>query len=70
METFKLQRPLFTTGEQECLVYNEDHSFQGLIPLTDELLAIFDHSHKIYIEGHVDDKGILHIEDVTEWQDW
>lgn len=69
METFKLQKPLFTTGEPECYVYNENRSIELFTPLTEELLELFGNEHKIYVRGEVHDRVIQVIEVVPD-QDW
>lgn len=74
----KIQYPI--SGEGKCLIYNEDKTFHilaepsmfdfdvgGGITLHDYLKVFL----KVYVEGHVDDAGLLHIEDfLDEGEDW
>ena len=68
-EIFKLQKPV-AYGNGEVLIYNEDKSYMGQNQLSDEVNKLFKKSLKIYVIGHVDKKGMLHILRRTKSQDW
>lgn len=70
-DIFKLQRPLFTTEEEpKILVYNQSRSWEGQIPITPELLALFGDQAKIYIIATPQDDGkLIPIELISE-QPW
>lgn len=50
IETWKLQRPLFTTGDAEVLAYTKARPRDYLLPPTSDLLAFFGREYKIYAE--------------------
>lgn len=60
---FKLQRPVFTTGNPNVLYcYNEDRSFEGQFEADPALIQeLFGDSHKIFVEGTVDQAGQINI---------
>lgn len=61
-EIFKLQRPTVTSADQELmLVYNRDRSWQGQLPMTQELFTFFGDSYKKYVVGIGDAHGRLQI---------
>lgn len=77
---FKLQRPLMTTEkEPHVLIYNEDRSVEGFLPMTEEVFNLFPESnvdgwaeqYKIFVKGMFDrETGNVDITEITEWQDW
>lgn len=71
VECFKLQRPLnVTSSTPMVLIYNEDRSLYGEMPLTNEVLQLMGDSFKIYVSGFIDSKGVLHIEEKVGRQGW
>ena len=74
-ELWKVQKPLFSTEEApQVLVYNEDKSYEGYVPMTDELESMFGVFPKFYVWGMVLSNGIVVMEGkpipVDEWPDW
>lgn len=54
---FKIQRPIFQTGNLAVLCYNKDKSIIGEFPPTQELLNMFKKDElKIYVFGYYDNK--------------
>jgi len=71
VECFKLQRPLNVAGSiPMVLIYNEDRSQYGEIPITKEIIQLMGDSFKIYVSGFIDSNGMLHIEEKVGRQGW
>lgn len=72
---FKIQLPLVTNAPVElALVYNEDRSFMGEIPITNDLRALFPpDTFKIFATGTINNKGVVNLSgtvyqaDELEW---
>lgn len=70
-DIFKLQRPLLTTEQQPLvLVYNQDRTWEGQIPLTPELQELFGDQDKVYIMAIPSDQGQLTPLYIMGGQDW
>lgn len=68
---FKIQRPLFTNDpEPKVKIYDETREFEGEVPLTPHLFQFFEDELKVYVEGHIDEEGVLTIIHKVEEQDW
>ena len=71
---FKIQRPLSSSDEQgmtECLVYNEDRSIMGQIPMSKDIFELFGDEVKLYVKGSMSKAGTLNIDAVqADWPDW
>ena len=77
MEIFKLQKPIVTTEESNCMVlaYNEDKSILSQIPVSIVTLdALSGEDYKVFYKARVDNKsGLLEIGDkipANQWPDW
>lgn len=72
METWKLQLPLFTSiAVPECLIYNEDRSSVGQLPVTPEIEALFPRGIvKIFVRGTMDKWGVVDIKERVPDEDW
>ena len=68
IEIVKIQLPLY--GEPFMLVYNEDHSIQARLPLTDKVKAELGRDAKGYFSVTVGSDGIMTIHERVEEQDW
>ena len=68
---FKIQRPLMSTGNNPpYMLYNESRSITRYIP-ADMIDDIWPGNEvKIYVRGHIDDKGKLHIDKRVKNQSW
>ncbi len=72
---FKIQLPLSTSLKiPEALIYNEDRSVMGQIPITEDLRSLFPPGvFKIFVTGTIDDEGALNAtgtvyqEDELDW---
>lgn len=70
-DIFKLQRPLFMPEQQPLvLVYNQDRTWEGEIPLTPELQELFGDQDKVYIMAIPSDQGQLTPLYIMGGQDW
>ena len=69
LEIFKIQRPI-ASSSQILLIYNEDRSVYGNLPMSQELAGLMGTDYKIYVKGYVDDEGMLYIEEKVEPQLW
>ena len=71
-EIWKVQRPIVTNDpEPQVLIYNEDRSRQGSVPLTAEIAQLFnDDEYKIFIHGTIAEDGQIEFEEPAEWQEW
>ena len=76
---FKLQRSIETTEEvDQALIYNEDRTIIGQIDLTEDILALFPDEpvegigfpFKIFVQGTIDEKGVVDVKSVADYQDW
>ncbi len=72
METWKLQLPLFTNVKPaECLIYNENRTKVGQIPVTPEIEALFPRGMmKIFVRGTMDKWGNVNINRRVPYEDW
>lgn len=66
---FKLQRPLMCTGAPTMMIYNEDRSIEGQVPMSAEVQALFEDRFRIYAECHEQDT-LLMIDHVVPDQNW
>ncbi len=74
-QIFKVQLPLYTNApEPQAHVYNEDRSFIGEVPITEDLKSLFPPGvFKIFVTGTIDDKGVVDVggavyqEDELDW---
>ena len=67
MEIFKMQRPLYTNGSDEVLVYNDDRTKEFMMPASPSVLALFGDEVKIFVTGElrhdeVEDEPEFHVE--------
>lgn len=70
-EIFKLQRPIFTTGEPQVLVYNESRTWQAEIPWNNTFAELFGDKLKVYVIALPDAvQGVLKISHVISDQTW
>lgn len=71
---FKIQKPLFSSGKQTYLIYNEDRSImsQNLeIGQIKEVDSMFNKNElKVYVKGYIDKKGNLVINRKVDEQGW
>lgn len=67
-EIFKVQKPINTSGP--VLIYNKSRSIFSQIAITQEIAKYMGTDFKIYVRGHVDDDGILQIEEKVPNQRW
>lgn len=51
LQEWKIQKPLFTTGDAMFLVYNSRRTQEFQMPVTKEILALFKGDLKIYVLG-------------------
>ena len=67
----KVQMPIFTnasSGEQEALVYNEDHSIDMFVPVS-EVKRPMNGELKQYFHYKIQ-RGELAILGIAPWQEW
>ena len=73
-QIFKIQRPIVTSDpEPKCLVYNQDRSIYGQIPLTAEVVKeLFPNGElKQYVRGSFDPQtGDVTLDELVGEQDW
>lgn len=69
LQEWKMQRPLFTTGEPMLLVYNGNRSKEFEMTPTPELLALFQGNLKIYVLGKLNN-GQFEIHEVLKNRHW
>lgn len=72
MEIMKIQLQQFPTRDR-ILVYNEDHSIYyetGLETVGEPLYTVIQEENKVYMEGYLDENGLLHLENFVEEQIW
>lgn len=77
-QVFKIQRPLAAMDTMnKILIYNEDRSVIGEVPVTQDWLDAYfpEGSMKIYVDGFVDAAGVVHFEVTTilpekRWPSW
>lgn len=70
LEVFKVQVPLTTNDPQpKALIYNKDRSYEGLIPVTDEIRKMMDNEPKRFFWGHVEGDALT-IDANAPWQNW
>ena len=69
---WKLQRPLFYSGEAEVMAYTEGKKRLAMIPMSEEAIAeLFDDELKIYVKAKVNKKtGMLEVDNFVEEQPW
>lgn len=68
VQVFKIQRPL--AGAPMCFVYNEDRSYEGQFPMTDDILPIFRENLKVYVKAEVNSDGRLDIKEYVQDPGW
>lgn len=70
-EIVKVQIPLMTNGvEPTALIYNKDRSIIVQIPISDEILSMFQPGqYKIYVFAELKDT-LLHLGDNAPEQNW
>lgn len=59
-DIFKLQRSIFPP-DGPVMVYNRDRSWQGQIAMTNDIMALFGESAKVYIIATPDAQGKLEL---------
>lgn len=71
-EVFKFQAPLFTTErEPKIMVYNEDRSWEGQVPMTEDMSKIFaEKGPKFFMLCVPDKKNQLILLRFVGDQDW
>lgn len=70
-EVFKIQRPMASSFSTSLiLIYNKSRSVYAQIPMTQEIAKMMGTGYKIYVKGHVDNAGILQIEEKVSPQKW
>ena len=71
---FKIQKPLFTTGKEQYLIYNKDRTIVNSSLKVGENLdfdRLFKNGEaKIYVKGYKDKKGRLILNRRVEEQNW
>ena len=65
----KVQRPLFTTGEPQVLIYNRNRTIERLAPFTPAWRLWFGNELKRYARAHFD-KTILVIDGIVADRAW
>lgn len=69
IQIFKVQKPV-GGAPHPALIYNEDRSILGEVPMTPELTTLMKGSYKIYVKGYIDDDGMLFIDEKVNNQIW
>lgn len=68
---FKLQRSLRSPGGPRALIYNQDRSILGEVPLTGPLMQYLRGRLKVYVHANWSRRtGIIHIDNEAPAQDW
>lgn len=68
---YKLQRSLVTNySKARMLMYNKDRSAMGEGFLAKDIDELFGEKDKIFVEGDIDDDGVIHINKPVEDQGW
>lgn len=67
---FKLQLPI-VPRDADILIYNEERTYKGFVPQTEELVNLFGDKVKIYAEGEIDkETGVAVLFSLAEEQEW
>lgn len=76
-QLFKVQRPLFTTGDKnQLLIYNEDHSIECTLVVEEQTMIqiFFAHNpegvHKVFVMASTNKLGQLVIDYILDEEDW
>jgi hypothetical protein len=65
----KVQTPIETNAQEPlALVYNEDRSYEELVPITPELREMMRGKPKLFFHARVDEA--LHLDSEAPWQSW
>lgn len=66
----KVQLPLDHSGEALALVYDEQRSCEGLVPITPDIKRLMAGSVKKFFNAEVDEDGIVELMGLAPWQNW